>query len=165
MPRTFEIEATSEASVAHIHAAFGSEKYWLARIANDASTTLDSLTVDVDETVEVRITQHLAHHLLPGPAARLMPGGLKLQFCETWRHAEDGSVRGESSVSASGGFGSSRADSWLTARGNASLLRSVVEVAVKIPLVGGNLEKSIGASLTENIPAMLRFTTAWIASH
>jgi hypothetical protein len=29
--------------------------------------------------------------------------------------------------------------------------------------VGGNLEESIGANLAESIPAVLRFTTTWIA--
>jgi hypothetical protein len=36
---------------------------------------------------------------------------------------------------------------------------------VKIPLAGRNLEKSIGASLVENLPVVLRFTTLWIAEH
>jgi hypothetical protein len=31
--------------------------------------------------------------------------------------------------------------------------------------VGGKLEKSIGAGLAENIPALQRFTTKWITEH
>jgi hypothetical protein len=31
--------------------------------------------------------------------------------------------------------------------------------------VGGQLEKTIGAGLADGIPAVLRFTTAWIADH
>jgi hypothetical protein len=31
--------------------------------------------------------------------------------------------------------------------------------------VGGKLEDSIGADLAENIPAIQRFTTAWIVEH
>jgi hypothetical protein len=31
--------------------------------------------------------------------------------------------------------------------------------------VGGQLEKSIGVGLAENIPALQRFTTTWIAEH
>ncbi len=49
--------------------------------------------------------------------------------------------------------------------GDGSQLRFAVRVEVKIPLVGGKLEKSIGANLAENIPAVLRFTTTWIAEH
>jgi hypothetical protein len=38
-------------------------------------------------------------------------------------------------------------------------------VEVKIPLVAGKLEKSIGAGLAESIPAVQRFTTTWITEH
>jgi hypothetical protein len=38
-------------------------------------------------------------------------------------------------------------------------------VDVKIPLVGGKLEKMIGASLAKSIPATLHYTTIWIAEH
>lgn len=165
MPRTFEIVTESEASVERIFAAFGREDYWLARLADDSSTTLDSLSVDADNKLEVRITQHLARQVLPTLAARFVPGDLKLQFRETWRPAGEGTVQGETTVSASGGLGSSRAENWLTPVGNASRLHSVVEVAVKIPLVGGKLEGSIGASLAENIPVVLRFTADWIAGN
>jgi hypothetical protein len=165
MPRSFEIVTESEASVEQIFAAFGREDYWLARLASDASTRLDSLSVDRDNQVEVRITQHLTRQVLPALAARFVPGDLKLQFRETWRPAEDGKVRGETRVFASGGLGSSRAENWLTPVGDASRLRSVVELAVKIPVVGGKLEESIGASLAENVPVVLRFTTEWLAGN
>jgi hypothetical protein len=38
-------------------------------------------------------------------------------------------------------------------------------VEVKIPLVGGNLEKVIGTGLAGSIADTLRFTTTWIAEH
>ena len=65
----------------------------------------------------------------------------------------------------SGGLGSGRAEAWLAPASNGSQLRYAVRVEVKIPLVGGKLEKSIGAGLAESIPAAQRFTTTWIAEH
>ena len=165
MPRSFDIVAESEASVAQIHAAFGREDYWLARLAGDGNTTLNSLTVDADGTVEVHLTQHLGRQILPALAANFVPGDLKLAYHETWQAVGDGHVRGESRLSASGGLGSSRAQNWLTPTGTATRLRSAVEVKVKIPLVGGSLEKTIGAGLADSIPAVLRFTTTWIAEN
>ena len=44
-------------------------------------------------------------------------------------------------------------------------MRFAVRVEIKIPLLGGRLEKSMGAGLAENIPALQRFTTTWIAEH
>ncbi|BBX09165.1 DUF2505 domain-containing protein [Mycolicibacterium aichiense] len=165
MPRSFEIVCESAASVESIHATFGRADYWADRLAGDAASTLDSLTVDVDGTVDVHITQYLGRQMLPGLIAKAIPGDLKLQYRETWRSAGDGRVRGAVDVSAAGGFGSSRAENWLAAAGHVSQLRSSVSVEVKIPLVGGQLEKSIGAGLTKSIPATLSYTTTWIAEH
>ncbi len=167
MSRSFEILTESPASVEQIRAAFGREDYWLARLAaGDATTTLDSLIVDADGTVTVRRTQHLVRQLLPGLVAKLIPGDLKILSSETWRPVDDDrQVRGQVSVSAVGGLGSGRAEAWLAPAGNGSQLRYAARVEVKIPLMGGKLEKSIGAGLAESIPAMLRFTTTWITEH
>ncbi len=166
MPRSFDVFTESPASVEQIHAAFGREDYWLARHAvGDATITLDSLIVDADGTVTVRATQHLGRQLLPGLVAKLVPGDLKILYSETWRPVGDRQVRGQVSVWVPGGLGSGGAEAWLVPAGNGSQLRFAVRVEVKIPLVGGKLEKSLGAGLAESIPATQRFTTTWIAEH
>ena len=165
MSRSFEVVAESTASVAAIHAAFRREDYWRDRLAGDGAATLEAFTVDTDGVVEVHIIQHLGRQILPALVVNFVPGDLKLLYRETWRPTADGLVRGESHVSASGGLGSSRADNWLSPAGPASQLRSAGRVDVKIPLVGGKLEKSIGASLATSIPSTLRYTTSWIAEH
>jgi hypothetical protein len=165
MPHSFNIVSESAASVAEIQAAFGRENYWLDRLAGDAASTLDWFNVGAEGVVEVHITQHLGRQILPPLVANFMPGELTLLYRETWRPTGDGQVHGESHVSASGGLGSSRADNWLTPTGTSSQLRSAGKVDVKIPLVGGKLEKMIGASLANSIPATLNFTTIWIAEH
>jgi hypothetical protein len=166
MPHSFDISTESPASVEQIHAAFGREDYWLARVAaGNGATTLDSLIVDADGTVRVRVTQNFGHQLLPGLVAKLVPGGLKILHTETWRRVGDRQVRGRVSVSASGGLGSGRAQAWLAPASNGAQLRFAVRVEVKIPLVGGKFEKSIAAGLAEDIPATQRFTTTWIAEH
>lgn len=166
MPRSFDVLTESTASVEQIHAAFGREDYWLARIAAGAAdTTLDSLIVDADGTVTVRTTQHLGRQLLPGLVAKFVSGDVKIVQSETWRPHGDRRVRGEVSVSASGGLGSGHADTWLVSTDEGSQLRSALRVEVKIPLVGGKLEKTIGAGLAEGIPETVRFTTTWITEN
>jgi carbon monoxide dehydrogenase subunit G len=167
MPRSFDIVTESPASVEQIHAAFGREDYWLARIEPAAAiTTLDALIVDGDGTVKVRVTQHVGRQLLPGPVAKLIPRELKMVHSETWRPVGDRQVRGQVRISASPGLGSGGAEVWLAPVGNGSQLRWAVKVQVKIPLLGGKLEKSIGDSLAEEaIPEMQRFTAKWIAEH
>ncbi|MGY4711338.1 DUF2505 domain-containing protein [Mycolicibacterium sp. CBM1] len=165
MSHAFEVVSDSAASVEAIYAAFGREDYWLDRLAGDNASTLDSLVVDADGVVDIHITQHLGRQVLPGLVAKVVPGDLRLTYRETWREVGDGRVCGEVKVSASGGVGSSRAANWLAPAGDASQLRSAVQVEVRIPLVGGQLEKSIGAGLAKSIPATLRYTTTWIAEH
>ncbi|PRC41434.1 DUF2505 domain-containing protein [Mycobacterium sp. ITM-2017-0098] len=163
MSHSFDGVAKSSAAVADIHEAFGREDYWLARLATgDAVTTLDSLDARADDTVAVRYTLHLGRQLLPGAVARLVPGDLNMQYLETWT-PEDRAVQGQIRVTVSGGLGSCRATTWLEPTGNGSQLRFAGQVKVKIPLVGGNLEKAIGADLAQNIPSVLDFTTTWIA--
>jgi hypothetical protein len=170
MPRSFDILSESPASVEQINAAFGREDYWLARIEPGAAiTTLDSLTVHADGRVRVRVTQYVGRQLLPGPVAKLIPSQLKMVHDETWEPIGDGQVRGEVKVTASPGLGSGRAEAWLAPVGNGSQgsqLCCALKVQVKIPLLGGKLEKSIGDSLaTDGIPEMHRFTAKWIAEH
>jgi uncharacterized protein DUF2505 len=168
MSRSFDGLTESPASVDQIHAAFSREDYWLARIAvgaATASTTLDSLTVDDDGTVRVRVVQHLGPQLLPGLVAKVVPGELKLVHSEMWRPDGEGRVSGEINVSTSPGLGSGRAETRLTPTGDGSQLHFAVNVKVKIPLVGGKIEKNIGSNLVESIPAVLEFTTTWIAEN
>jgi hypothetical protein len=166
MSRSFDVFTESPASVEQIHSAFGREDYWLARLEpGGATVTLDSLTVDDDGTVTACVTQHLGRQLLPGPVAKLIPGELKIVTSETWRPVGDRQVRGQVRVAASPGLGSGHAVAWLEPSGNGSQMRFVVRVEVKIPLLGGKLEKSMGAGLAENLPALQRFTATWIAEH
>lgn len=166
MSRSFDILIESPASVEQIHTTFGREDYWLARLkVSNAPTTLDSLVVDSDGTVTMRATQHVARQVLPTLIAKAVPGELKIVHSETWQQADDGEVRGQINVVTSGGVGSGRAEAWMAPAGNGARLRFAVQVAVKIPLVGRKLEKSMEADLAESIPALQRFTTTWIAEN
>jgi len=166
MSRTFDISTESTVTVEELHAAFSSEDYWAARFAaSDTNTTLDSLIVEADGTVTICATQHLGRQLLPGVVAKLVPGDLKILHSETWGPVADRQVRGQVTVSAPAGLGSGRADAWLTPEGNGSRMRFATTVEVKIPLLGGKMEKSIGADLAKSIPELQRFTATWITEH
>jgi Protein of unknown function (DUF2505) len=166
MPRSFDVLTESPSSVEQVYAAFGDEDYWRARYAAfDSGTALDSLIVDADGTVTVFATQHLGRRLLPGPVAKLVPGDLKILYSETWRPVGNRQVCGQVSISALAALGSGRAEAWLAPVDDGSRLRFTATVEVKVPLVGGKIESYVGSQLAENIPAIQRFTTTWIAEH
>jgi len=163
---SFDVWTESPASVEQIHATFSREDYWLTRLgAGDAVTTLDSLVVATDGTVTMEATQHLGRQLLPGAIARLLPAELTIRHSEIWKVVGVREVRGHVRVSASGGFGSGHGKALLTPANAGSKMHFAVRVDIRIPLVGGSLEKSIGAGLASNIPELQRFTTAWVAEH
>ena len=110
-------------------------------------------------------TQHVGRQLLPGMVAKFVPVEMKIVQNETWRPDGDRQLCGQLNVSVSGGLGSSRAQTWLAPVGSGSQMRFTVRLQVKIPLVGGKLEKSIGGGLTNSLAAMLDFTADWIAEH
>jgi Protein of unknown function (DUF2505) len=165
MSRSFAGSAESTATVEGIHSAFGRKDYWRDRLAtSEAATTLDSLELRTDGTVAVRYTLDVGAQFLPGPVARFVSGGVTMRYLETW--TPDGRVvQGQIGVAVSGGLGSCTAQTWLEPTGDGSQLRFAGRVKVKIPVVGGSLEKAIGVDLAENIPSVLHFTTRWIAEH
>lgn len=167
MPTPFDVSAETSASVAQVFAAFNSTQYWLDRLAayGGDSMTLDYLDVDADGVVSVSTTQHLGGDVLPGFLTKVLPGDLKMVRAETWRPADDERVTGEVLISASGVPGSGQGSAVLATAGQGSRLTLSGTLQVRIPLVGGRIEKFIGDQLVEQIPDVQRFTTQWIAEH
>lgn len=167
MPRSFDVSTDSPASVEEIHWAFSDESYWLARLAayGGETMTLDSLFVDDGGSVAVASTQDLRHDLLPGVLAKVFPGDLKVMREETWRPVDGREVRGEVSITAFGAPASGVGTAVLAPIAQGSRLRFIGTLEVRIPLVGGTIEKFIRGQLAEAIPEVQRFTTNWISEH
>lgn len=167
MPRPFDVQTDSPAGVDEIFAAFGDKNYWHARIAEfgGGATTLDTLDVGADGSVAVATTQDLRHDLLPRPLTKVFRGNLSIRRTEAWRRSEDGEVSGAVTISASGVPGSGAGDAALVALPDGSRLTLRGTVEVKIPLVGGRVEKVICDQIVVEIPQLQRFTSDWIAQH
>lgn len=166
MSRSVEVVIESPIGVERVHAAFGRADYWQARCAVfDAATTVDSLSVAADGTVSVDTSQHLGRQLLPAPLAKIVAGDVKLTHGETWWPVDEDEVRGRVTVSAPGALGSGCADAYLTATETGSRLRFDATVQIKLPLVGGQIERYVARQLTDNIAAIQRFTTEWVGEN
>jgi hypothetical protein len=166
MPGSLDLVVEFPATVEQVHSAFSDEHYWVARLAAfGGSTRLHSLIVHADGTVTVATTQDLRRHALPRVVAKGVPGDLKILRKETWRPIGGRRVSGEIVVSAPGALGSGRADAVLAPTQEGSQLRFTATMEVKVPLVGGRIERYIGGQLAEQIHAMQRFTTAWISKN
>lgn len=164
MPRSVDVSVRSPVTVTQVHAAFGAEDYWRERFAAfETDTSLDALRVDDDGAVHVAMTVHLVRSVLPAALVKLIPGGLTMTHREVWRPVDEQRVRGEISIDAPAARGAGHGEAWLTPAGAGSQLAFAATVRVKMPVVGGTVERFIGGQLAENIPAIQRFTTEWIA--
>jgi hypothetical protein len=166
MPRSFDVSVDSPASVEQVHAAFSSEDYWLARLANlNGSTTLESLVVDDDQTVRVATTQDLGLDLVPGIVAKFYRRDLKVRHTETWTPLGDSQLRGEVSVAVSGAPGSGSGAALVAPTQCGSLLTFTGMVEFKVPVVGGTIESFIAREFVRGIPDIRDFTAKWVAEH
>ncbi|MEZ0340950.1 DUF2505 domain-containing protein [Mycobacterium sp. pV006] len=166
MPRPFDVTTDSTAGVDAIHAAFGNETYWRARLFEFGkdSIHLDELTVGQDGSITVATTQDMGRDMLPGIMAKAIPGGLRVIRNEQWRRTGD-SLHCDAVVTATGAPLHATGTAAITPQSTGSRLRFTGTLAVKLPLVGGAIERFIISQLGQEIPAAQRFTTDWIAAH
>ena len=166
MPRSFDVTTETSAAVAEVFTAFGQRDYWLARLSayGGDSMTLNALESGPDGSVVVRTTQDMRQDMLPGGIARMLPGDTKIMRTESWRPADgDGEVHGEFTISAHGVPSSGAGTMILEPIQAGSSLRVRGTLEVRIPLVGGRIERFVADLIAKEVPQMQRFTADWIA--
>jgi hypothetical protein len=166
MPRSFDVSFDSPASVEQVHAAFGDEKYWLARLAAfGGGKVLESLVVGSDGAVSAVVTEDLRHGGLPAILTTIARGDLNVVTTETWAPVGDDCVSGEISIAVTGAPGSGHGVAMLAPLGNGSRLKLSGTVQFNVPLVGGKVESFIAREFARGLPEIHRFTTTWIGEH
>jgi len=167
MSRSVDLAADTPASVEQILSAFGDEAYWHARLAefDGGTATLESLDVDDDGTVRVKIRVGLMPERLPKVVTQLAPGDLQMLRDETWSPSDDGSVGGVIAVAVPGAPVSASGHARLSPTGSGSRMSYTATVKVKIPLVGGNIESWMCGRTTDEIAKVHVFTNTWIAEN
>jgi hypothetical protein len=170
MPRSFDISADYEGSVEEVHRAFSEADYWLARLAGSGvdETKLESMQVGGesgnDGTIDVVTLQVVHGHKLPGMITQLHRGDLRIRREETWGPVSDGVATASVTASIVGAPANVSGTAVLApiAESRGSRLKYRVTVRVRVPLIGGKLEKVIGTQLAHLVTAEQRFTTEWI---
>ena len=161
------MSADYDGTVEEVHRAFSERDYWLARLAESGvdESELESMRVS-DGTIDVVTVQVVRSHNLPGLVTQVHRGDLCVRREETWSPVTDGtmtaSIRGsilDSPVNVAG----TAVLSSLAASGGARL-NVQLTVHVRIPLIGGKLEKLIGAQFATLLAEEQRFTTMWLDS-
>ncbi len=172
MPRSFDTSADYDGSVDVVHRVLGNADYWRGRLTDSGvdETRLESIRVGGesgrDDTIEVATMQVVHSKNLPGLVTQLHRGDLQIRRTEKWGPIIDGtataSIRGsimDAPVNLSG------TAVLLPTGDGGSRMRFMVTVHVRVPIVGGKVERFIVAHLTDVVELEQRFTAAWIKDH
>ena len=153
-----------ESTVANVHRALRSKKYWLARLADSGvdEARLDSITLGTDGGVEVVTTQVIGSSRLPGFVSQFHRGDLQIRREETWTPLIDRRATAAIIGGISGALVRVDGTAELAPSDTGARLAFDVTVTVRVPLVGGKLETFIGNQLIELLKAEQRFTAGWM---
>ncbi|HXA89809.1 MAG TPA: DUF2505 domain-containing protein [Mycobacterium sp.] len=168
MPRSFDMSADYDGTVEEVHRAFSERDYWLARLAESGvdESELESMRVS-DGTIDVVTVQVVRSHNLPGLVTQLHRGDLRFRREENWGPITGGTATASiagSIVDAPVNLSGTAVLSPIAGSGGARL-EFRVTVQVRIPIVGGKVEKLLGGVLSALVTGEQRFTTTWIANH
>ena len=164
MPRSFDMAIEYEGTPVQVHNAFCDKDYWLARLAASGAddATLDAFRVGHDGGVDVVTTQVLRADRLPGIVHQFHHGDLEIRRAETWTGLSEGSAGATVASSIVRAPVALSGDARLSAHAERTRLSFNATVEVRIPLVGGKMEKFIGNQLLNLLSTEQEFTTEWI---
>lgn len=167
MPRSFDLATEYEGTVEQVHNAFCDEQYWLARLAGSGADawTLEAFRVGDDGGVDVVTTQVLRANRLPGVVHQFHHGDLEIRRAETWTGVSGGTAQASVASSIVRAPVALNGDAELSGFADRARLAFQATVEVRIPLVGGKMEKFIGTQLINLLKSEQEFTTRWIAEN
>ena len=171
MPRSFDLSADYKDSVEEVHRAFRAEEYWRARLADIPvdEARLELVRVGGESgnegTIDVITLQVVRSHHLPALVKQLHRGDLCVRREETWGPVTGGAATASivGSIVNTPVHVSGTAE--LSSAPEGARLTFQITVAVRIPIIGGKVEKLIGAHLADLVTREQRFTTEWIADN
>jgi Protein of unknown function (DUF2505) len=172
MPRSFDLSADYESSAEEIHRAFLAEGYWKARLADIPvdEASVESMRVGGsgnDGTVEVVTLQMVRSHNLHAIVKQLHQGDLCVRRKEKWGPITDGAATAsiEGSIVGTPVNVSGTGELSPIAESGGARLGFRITVHVRVPLIGGKVERLIGTQLAELVSREQRLTAEWIANN
>lgn len=114
--------------------------------------------------VKFRLTQGIGAEQLPQAVRTIHKGDLIVYREQVWIRAGDG-YTGTANAKVDGVPGEITARTTLTFIGGQTVLQTLGEVKVRIPLFGAKLEGVIAEQVTKLLVREAEFTSKWLADH
>ncbi|WP_156758070.1 DUF2505 domain-containing protein [Actinokineospora pegani] len=165
MPSRIEHRAEFTAPAKAVHAAFVDKAFLDARLKELGGTGARLLDYTSGTgRVSFTLRQGVPADKLPSAARALIKGDLDVERTETWWPAATG-FAGDTTAAVTGVPGSVKGVFALVDSGAGSTWTTSGEVTVRVPLVGGKIEKTIAEQVGKLLAAEAEFTAAWLAKH
>ena len=163
MASRIEHRAEFREGVADVYLAQSDEGALRARLAEigGAHACLDEHS-ETGDGVRFTLVQGVSADRLPQAVRTIHKGDLIVHREQIWRRDGEGWT-GTAKATVEGVPGEIKARTELRAGGTGTELRSTGEVKVRIPLVGGKLERLIGEQVTKLLEREAEFTAKWLA--
>ena len=169
MSRQFDYRATSTNPVEAVFAAMVDADCLRARLDRLGGRNAALLEHEADaHSARFRVQHGLDESDMPQAVRSFLPSDFVINRLETWRRTADGHYTGMADVdvpgtpaSASGQMGL-RAIS-MGATGAGSELRVRTHVTVRVPLLGGRIEATVGEQILRLLEEETAFTLDWMA--
>jgi hypothetical protein len=163
MSRPIDYRCTYPTDVGRTFAALADPVYLRARLAEVGGPDAELLehTRDGDE-VRYRLRFALPRDVLPALVQSLVGDRLLIERTESLRPFDDGYL-GDVSVAVPGAPVGADGDMTLRPAADGSEFAVHADVVVRVPLIGGRIEESIGDNIRQLLVLETDFTRKWLA--
>ena len=147
-----------------VRAAVSDRAYWEALAASVKNSPGEVRSVDVvGESVTVMLTQRIPSDKLPSAVTSLVSGDLAIERTMSWTFSSDIAAQGTFHATVPGTPATTEGSFSLREDGSETVAQFAGSVTVRIPLVGGKIEKMISQNMLTLFDAERDFTVAWDA--
>ena len=163
MSSQFDYRATPPRPAAAVFAAMVDADCLRARLAKLGGRNAALLEHEADaEHARFRVQHGLEPEDMPSAVRSFLPADFVIIRLETWRRDGDGRYTGMADVDVPGTPADATGQMGLRDAGTGSELRIRTDVTVRVPLLGGRIEASVGEQILKLLNAETTFTLDWM---
>jgi uncharacterized protein DUF2505 len=164
MSRQFDYRATPPHPATAVFAAMVDADCLRARLAKLGGRDAALLEHQADaDSARFRVQHGLDPEDMPSAVRSFLPSDFVIVRLETWRRDVDGRYTGMADVQVPGTPAEAAGQMGLREANPGSELRIRTDVTVKVPLVGGRIEESVGAQILKLLASETAFTLDWMS--
>jgi hypothetical protein len=166
MARRTEYTAHYPHPAAKVYEAFSSEQYWKDRIEKIGGKNASVVSFAADDSgIRIELRQFIERAGLPSVAQKVVKNDMVISRIEKWGPF-DGTATGESDAQMEGRPKDGIFTTFtLRQQGETAAQDCKIEARVGVPIVGGQLEKMLLASMEDLIKNEAEWTSEWITEN